>query len=138
LALLQPLFGRVVVPPAVAAEIAPSVPTPPWMGTCRLTQPVAPLVLRAHLGAGEREALSLALEIGSPRLLVDERAARRLAEALGVPVVGTLGILLAAKRRGHIPAIRPLIDSLRDHGFWIAPRVVEQALLAAGEGEDRT
>jgi predicted nucleic acid-binding protein len=77
----------------------------PWMTVLGLAQPMAPIVLGAHLGRGESEALSLAIETRAPRRLVDERAARRIAEALSVPGIGTLGVLLAAKRRrscGHV------------------------------------
>jgi len=77
--------------------------------------------------------LSLAAEIRADRLLLDERAARRVAEALGLSVVGTLGVLLAAKRRGLVAEVRPLIDELVRQGFWVAPRLVKQVLLAAGE-----
>lgn len=94
---------------------------------------MAPLVLRASLGAGESEAISLALERGAEDLIVDERAARRLAEDLGLRVIGTLGILLAAKRKGLIPVIRPCLDGLVDHGFWLAPHLVERTLATAGE-----
>ena len=131
--LLQALFSEVIVPPAVAREIQPSVPGVPWIIERALAQPVAPLVLRASLGAGESEALSLAVEARAGRLLVDERAARRAAEALGLSVVGTLGVLLAAKRKGLIAELRPLVDELARQGFWVSPRLVRQALLAAGE-----
>jgi hypothetical protein len=133
LQLLRTMFGEVTVPPAVAREILPSVPFAPWVVERRLTQPIAPLVLRANLGAGESEALSLAVEIRADLLFVDERAGRRVAVALGLEVVGTLGVLLAVKRTGHIAEVRPVVDELLRQGFWVAPRLVRQALLAAAE-----
>ena len=76
LQLLRTLFGELTVPPAVAREILPSVPPAPRIVERRLTQPIAPLVLRANLGAGESEALSLAVEIRADLLFVaaDSRA----------------------------------------------------------------
>jgi hypothetical protein len=100
LELLEALFGVIAIPAGVAEEIAPSVPLRPWIAVLGLAQPMVPMVLRANLGRGESEAVSLAIETRAPRLLVDERAARRIAEALGLPVIGTLGVLLGAKRRG--------------------------------------
>ena len=114
LQLLRTMFGELTVPPAVAREILPSVPPAPWIVERRLTQPIAPLVLRANLGAGESEALSLAVEIRADLLFVDERAGRRVAAALGVSVVGTLGVLLAAKRTGRSPRYGPLWMSCFD------------------------
>jgi hypothetical protein len=72
LSLLQKVFMEVIVPPAVAREIQPSVPPVSWIVQRALAQPIAPLVLRASLGAGESEALSLAVELRADRLLVDE------------------------------------------------------------------
>jgi predicted nucleic acid-binding protein len=67
-------------------------------------------------------------------LRVDEKAARHLAEALGLNVLGTLGVLLAAKRKGLIPAARPLVEALLERNFWISPQLVERALAGIGEG----
>jgi hypothetical protein len=130
---LQSLFGSIVVPVAVADEVAPTVALPEWAGVRKLSQPLAPSVLRAQLGPGESEALSLAIEMQAQRLLLDERAGRRLAAALRIPVIGTLGVLLAAKRLGHLASIRPPLEELRARGFWIADSLVEQVLEAAGE-----
>jgi len=133
LPLLQALFTTLLVPPAVGREIAPSVPTQPWIVERHPTQPLAPQVLQASLGAGESEAISLALELRADHLVVDEKAARHLAEGLGLNVIGTLGILLAAKRKGLIPAVRPQVEALLEKNFWISPRLVERALAAVGE-----
>jgi predicted nucleic acid-binding protein len=77
--------------------------------------------------------LSLAVEIRADRLLLDGRAARRTARALGLSVVGTLGVLLAAKRTGLVPEVRPLMDDLVRQGFWVSPRLFKLALVAADE-----
>ena len=134
LSLLQALFTTLLVPPAVAREIAPSVPPQPWIVERQPAQPLAPQVLQASLGPGESEAISLALELRADRFIVDEKAARHLAQALGLNVVGTLGVLLAAKRKGLIPAVRPLVEALLEKNFWISPQLVERALSEIREG----
>jgi predicted nucleic acid-binding protein len=130
---LQALFVEVTVPPAVAREIQLTVPPVPWVVERAPSQPIAPLMVRASLGAGESEALSLAAEIRAGLLLVDERAARRAAQGIGLRVMGTLGVLLAAKRKGLVKEVRPLVDELVRQGFRVSPRLVRQVLLAAGE-----
>jgi predicted nucleic acid-binding protein len=135
--LLQALFKALVVPPAVAREIAPSVPRQSWIVERQPTQPLAPQVLRARLGGGESEAISLALEQRAERVLVDEKAARHLAQALGLNVIGTLGVLVAAKRKGMIPTVRPLVEALLEKNFWISPQLVERALSDIGEDARR-
>lgn len=86
------------------------------------------------LNQGEIMALALAVERGIRDVLIDERAARRVAEELGLRVSGLLGVLLAAKRRRLIPALAPLIDQLQSRArFWIDPALRAQLLANAGE-----
>jgi len=54
----------------------------------------------------EWEAIALAIDVGADAILIDDRPARRLAEAAGLNVIGTLGLLLEAKRAGHLKSIR--------------------------------
>ncbi|MBN2369916.1 MAG: DUF3368 domain-containing protein [Vicinamibacteria bacterium] len=135
LALLERLFGTLLIPPAVAREIAPGLEWPEWIHERTLAQPLSSQVLRASLGPGESEAISLALEAHADLLIVDDRPARRLAQALGISIVGTLGILFTAKKKGLISAVRPHIDALLLGGFRAAPDLVERVLADAGENE---
>ncbi len=131
--LLQALFDTLLVPPAVARETAPTVTLPSWITERPLMQSVGARILNSSLGLGESEAISLALEIGAQWIILDDRPARRLAQSLGLPVIGTLGVLLAAKRRGLLEALRPQLDGLIKFGFFIAPDLYEQILIDAGE-----
>lgn len=133
LALLKALFDEVVIPPAVAREVAPRLMLPSWIRERALLQPIAREVLRASLGPGESEAISLALEIHADLLIVDERAGRRVAEALGLRVAGVLGLLVLSKQRGLIPVVRPHVDLLQRMGFRADPDLVERILRRAGE-----
>jgi predicted nucleic acid-binding protein len=134
LSLLQRIFGEIYVPPAVARELSPGMPElPSWIVVRPLAQPIASDILRASLGAGESEALSLVLEVKAELVIVDDRPARRLALNLGLPVVGTAGILLRAKRLGFIPEVRPLLDEVVRRGFRLSPAIREKVLADAGE-----
>ena len=134
LGLLGTIFGTVLIPPAVARE-ALSVERPSWIVERAPKKPLGPAVTRAGLGPGESEAISLALELDADRVIIDELAGRSLATHLGLPLIGTLGILLAAKRRGLIPTIREPIDVLRRGGFRVANDLYEDLLHRAGELE---
>lgn len=59
--------------------------------------------------------------------------ARRCATTLGIPVRGTLGLVLTAKQRGTIGAARPVLEQLRLHGMYLSDRVMERALALVGE-----
>lgn len=91
-------------------------------------------VLRRELDAGEAEALVLAVERGGSRVLLDEQEARRVARTLGLPVTGTLGILMTACRGGRLPSLRAAMRRLREEaGFWIAQALEADLLAQVGE-----
>ena len=85
------------------------------------------------LGKWEREAIQLCLQIGATRLLVDDKAARRAARNLRIPIVGTLGLLLAAKRRRFVAPVRPHLDALGNASFHMTPELYRRLLEEAGE-----
>lgn len=132
---LAPLFADLVIPPAVAREIAPSVPRPTWVRMQTLGRGIDNRVRRAKLGAGETEAIGLALEVGTHAVALDDRRARRLARGLGLQLVGTAGLLLAAKQAGLIAAVKPGLEALIQVGFFVGPAVVAGVLAEAGEDE---
>jgi len=130
LSLLEKLFGEVLVPPAVVREVGLSLPG--FVRELKLSRPIPAAVLRASLDPGESEALSLALEIGANRLILDERPARHVAQGLGLPIIG---VLLAAKQKGLIPAVRPILDALVKNRFRLTPDLYEWLLTEAGEAQ---
>jgi predicted nucleic acid-binding protein len=91
------------------------------------------MVIHPALGAGEREAISLGLEIRADLLILDDRPARRVAESLALTIIGTLGIILRAKRRGLLHLVRPSLDALVTQAFFMSPRLYREVLNLAGE-----
>jgi predicted nucleic acid-binding protein len=131
--LLRLLFEHIYIPSAVAREIEPSVPAADWIVERALTQPLAAQILGASLDAGESEAISLAVELSAGTVVLDDWPARQLAIALGLPVVGTLGVLVRAKSRGLLPTVRPHLEALTSHGFWAGPELMQRILRSVGE-----
>jgi predicted nucleic acid-binding protein len=84
------------------------------------------------LDAGEASAIQVARDLGAG-LLMDDRAGRRVAVGLGIPVIGVLGVLILAKRAGAIPQIRPLVEGLIKSGYYLSGTVIDDALRLAGE-----
>jgi hypothetical protein len=142
LELLPHFFDRVLVPPAVVAELASPVGRLPPLdlrdiGFARIQAPREGPQLRElleRLDAGEAEALALALEIRADRVLIDEAAGRSVASELGLTVIGALGVLLLGKQDGLVPAIGPLLDRLESEiKFFISPALRADVLQRAGE-----
>jgi predicted nucleic acid-binding protein len=82
-----------------------------------------------------REAIALAVELGAGAILIDDRPARRLAEAAGLSMIGTLGLLLEAKRAGHSRTVRAELDKLLKTSFFLSPQLYDQLLRMASEHE---
>lgn len=134
---------QIYVPVAVLAEIRqkpdPALePIQAMLGTrlaeCSLTNPEF-LKLLPDLGAGEREVIVQALERKVTSVVLDDLDARRVARRLGLEPIGTVGLLLAAKKRGIIPSLRADLDRLAAMGFWISEQLRAEALKEAGEEE---
>ena len=90
--------------------------------------------LRENLDPGEAEAIILAIERRADLLLVDERRARRTANAAGIAVTGLLGVVAGAKRAGLIDLAKPVLDELiQTARFWIGPDLYAEILAKLGE-----
>ncbi len=81
---------------------------------------------------GEASAIAAALELGCG-VLMDDKAGRRMATHLDVPVIGTLGMLMLAKRKGFIPALKPVLELLVVSGYFLGETVIANALHDVGE-----
>jgi predicted nucleic acid-binding protein len=137
---LPGLFGQVVVPPAVVAEVAvgirqgvdlPDFTQLPWL--VHRTPSMPPTFSGSDgLDAGEREAIALALELHC-RILIDERAGREVARMLGIGRTGTLGVLISAKKAGLLARVSPIIDRIVQRGYRITDTIRAEALKLAEE-----
>lgn len=132
--LLRLLFGQVIIPPAVQAELLREHPVlPAWLEVISPSH-IPPAITAAHLDRGETQALALALELHADAVLMDERLGRRVAHALGMNPTGVLGCLVLAKRSGHLPAVAPVIADLQLRaGCWFDAVLITAVLQAAGE-----
>ena len=85
------------------------------------------------LGAGESQVLAHGLERPGAEVVLDDLAARRCARSLGLPMIGTLGVVILCRHRGVLSAARPVIETLREAGLRLKPALMEKALAKLGE-----
>lgn len=93
----------------------------------------SPQILAWDLGAGESAVIELARAFSGSTVVIDDLAGRRCAEALGIPLRGTVGLVLAARRAGRLDAARPVLERLRDGGMYLSDAVLQRALRLVGE-----
>ena len=132
--------GPLIVPQAVLLEVEAGPEGREVVGRLqKLSVEVAadiplPGVISAwDLGRGESQVLAACLGQVGRRAILDDRLARHCARALQVPIIGTMGIVVVARRRGWLPAARPVIARLQAIGMFIAPSLVEAILAEVGE-----
>jgi predicted nucleic acid-binding protein len=139
--LLPQLFSEILVPQAVWDEVtvagqndtaSQQLASVSWAQQVEIGA-IAPEVAAWDLGKGESEVLSLALKTPDCVALIDDKAARRCSQVLGIITLGTGGLLLLAKRRGLIPLVVPKIHALRDAGLWLSEYLVNLLKQQAGE-----
>ena len=133
--LLPKLFNEVVIPEAVRDELLRSHPSlPAWLRVETVRNSAEARRMASVVDAGEAEAIELAKELHADRLLIDERKGRRLAIQEGVPVIGLLGALLLAKRRGLIPSARAPLQRLENEaGMYLSEAIKDEAFKSVGE-----
>lgn len=139
--LLPALYGGILIPQAVADEVLakPGLVTPelqrlldrPRVRAAQNRALVRTLTL--NLGTGEAEAIAVVVETGDVLLVMDDADGRRVARGLGLPVTGVLGVLVEAKDRGLLSAVKPLLDALSDQGFWLSESLRRMVLDAVRE-----
>jgi len=141
--LLRQLYVEIIVPEAVWDEVvvkgsgysgAEEVRSSSWIKIKTVSNKHLVEALRQHLGAGESEAIALALEIKADLLLMDEHLGRETARHFGLRYIGLIGILVEAKHKGLIHKIKPYLDALRDMaGFRVAQELYYRVLQDEGE-----
>ena len=138
--LLLRLFPKVIIPFEVMNELVLG----PFADTDRIRREIESMVvvtspvcldplLATQLDLGEAAVITTAALSHLP-VLMDERKGRRVASlAYNLQVIGTGGLLVAAKQRGFIDSVRPLIEAMRTGGYFLGPTLVAECLRRAGE-----
>ncbi|WP_404788088.1 DUF3368 domain-containing protein [Altericista sp. CCNU0014] len=143
ISLLQQIYPKVFIPPAVHSELTRLSTLQPTMfslleaGWLKIQAPTNLKLLNTlnqTLDPGEAEAIALAVELSADRLLIDERLGRSIAASYGLKLRGLLGILINAKQQGLIPVLKPILDRLIDQaGFRVSQALYDQTLQEVGE-----
>lgn len=139
---LRKLFDEVMIPMAVYDELTIGFSAiasdikffvlPEWIRIVDLSQEPEPLLARM-LDPGEASVIRLASEYEAT-ILMDEKKGRKIGgDIYGLPVIGTAGLLILAKRAGLISAVVPLLISMRMNGYWIEEEILRFVKREANE-----
>jgi len=138
--LLRDLFQEILIPEAVQEEFLATdgnsrrraLADAPWVRIAGVSSPRRALAY-VGLDRGEAEVLALAEEQDARLVVMDERKGRRYAERMGLPLTGTLGVLLLAKEAGLIESVSVCVSRLQEAGLFLSRELVQRTLEIAGE-----
>lgn len=144
LRLLPALFGQVVVPQQVMAELMvlethfghnlSEIRTAAWLKIGTVSDTATVIRLQTFLDDGESEAIVLARELDADFLLMDELEGRNAAAGFGLKTIGLLGVLVRAKNADLIHSVQVVMDDLRSKArFFISEKLYQQVLKQVGE-----
>jgi predicted nucleic acid-binding protein len=140
--LLPALYAPIYIPDQVCLELdmgrvlRPDTINPRslvWVELVSVSQALIDSLPPNRLGKGEQAVIAYAQAHRDYVAGTDDLRARQLAEAIGLKVTGTLGILLRAKQAGLISALQPLVDDITAQGFRLSPELHRDVLELAGE-----
>ncbi len=140
--LLRTLYQQLIIPQAVYDEVvtqgagrwgASETASAAWIDCRAISDPSKLPSPQAHLHGGEREVIGLAEELRADLVLMDEAAGRRELSTRGIKCLGTVGLMIHAKQRGLIAALKPELDQLRACGFHLSNRLMQICLALVGE-----
>lgn len=133
--LLHALFAEIIMPDRVYEEITvKGVDLFSFKGFKQMSDIVIPpSVASWDLGEGESAVLAYALRNPDFWAVIDDREARRCALSLGCRYIGTVGIILLAKRRDIISSVGESLEKLQNAGLWLSETFIKEVCRKAGE-----
>lgn len=141
ISLLTKLCSDMVIPVGVAQELdrgSVNDPARNWINGegvsfVRGLEKIPPLIQAWDLGKGETEVISWAYAHPAYEAVLDDGAARNCASSLGIQFLGTLGVILLAKKQGVLSQVKPLITRLVEQGFRIDSELLRTVYRLADE-----
>ena len=142
LSILKELYGEIIIPEAVYRELSVKADSIckrtvdqslDWIQVEKIQNQMAKAMYKTQLHDGEVEVMILSKEIGADVVVIDDANAKKHAKYLGLPVTGTLGVLIKAKQEGYVEELKPILYQMVEHGIYISDNLVALCLKQVGE-----
>ena len=131
LEILNKLFGTIITTPEVAEEFGQ--PLPSWFEIKKPKDKNYQSIIEASLDKGEASSIALAIELDDCLLVIDDLKGRKFAHQLGLPIIGTIGVIVDAKLAGIIASVKPILSKIKGTNFRITEQLELLILKRAGE-----
>jgi len=137
--IIEEFFGSIIIPEAVFNEVGKDkkeragkheVLNSKWIKIKKVSNHLVVEFLLKNLDHGEAEAITLAKEINADLVLIDDKDGRKEAKSVGIPVTGTVGLLLRYYK-GDWMGFKLALDELIARGFRLSKKEYERILKQA-------
>jgi len=142
---ISSLAEKLIIPDGVLNEVQAKRPIAPYLAALASDSEVVrvtvsnihPSIAAWDLGQGESKVLTLALREPPMGVVLDDLQARKCAELFDIPLIGTLGLIVLAKRKGLIALAKPFIERLVTVGLYINSNILDRILIGVGEADKK-
>lgn len=126
LSILKDLFKEIIITEEVKDEFGDELPI--WIKTQTAKDIGRKKDLEAILDKGEASSIALSLEIENSLLIIDESKGRKIANSLNLQIIGTIGVLILANKKGLIKDLISVILKLVNKGFRLSDSLVSKII----------
>jgi len=124
--ILKDLYNEVIITVEVKNEFGESLPN--WINVVKVQDLQKKRELEEVLDAGEASSIALSLEIEDSILIIDELKGRKIASSLNIKIIGTIGILILAYKKGLIKDLISVILKLVNNGFRLSNSLLNRII----------
>ena len=124
--LLKDLYHEIIITKEVCQEFGGSLPD--WIIISEVKDKQKQKEIEQQLDRGEASSIALALEIKNATVIIDEIKGRKIAQSFNIDIIGTIGIILLADKKGLISDVTSLILRLVNKGFRLSDNLINKII----------
>jgi predicted nucleic acid-binding protein len=126
LEILRSLYNQIIITKEVFTEYGS--PLPDWIMIFEVKNTQKRAELEERLDKGEASSIALALEIDNSTLIIDEIKGRKIAQSLNIDIIGTIGVILLAEKKGIIKDVLEVLFRLVNKGFRLSDKLIDSII----------
>jgi len=131
LSVLQDIYSEIVITQEVWGEYGGELPQ--WITILEVKDKRKQQEIELNLDEGEASSIALALETENPLLIIDEIKGRKIAASLNIEIIGTVGVLLLANKKGLLNDVLSLVLKMVNKGFRLSDKLLDMLIEKYGK-----
>lgn len=126
LGILKDLYGSIIITKEVSEEFSKTIPD--WIDVREVNDKKYLELMKNFVDLGEASTIALAVEVDNNITILDDLKGRKIAKKLNIKMIGTLGVIINAKKKNIISSTKEVLNKLKDAGFRISKEIENEIL----------